>query len=61
MSTVLYTLCQQAFPELATSPVPHELHDFHQFIDWVNSQYSNIQYVELKQYYDNGTDECHQL
>ena len=49
MSTVLYTLCQQAFPELATSPVPHELHDVHQFIDWVNSQYSNIQYVELKQ------------
>ncbi|WHP05073.1 MULTISPECIES: hypothetical protein [Acinetobacter] len=61
MSTVLYTLCQQVFPELATSPIPRDLHAFHQFIDWVNSQYSNIQYVELKQYYDNGTDECHQL
>ncbi len=61
MSTALYTLCQQVFPELATSAAPHKPNDFHQFIDWVNSQYSNIQYVELKQYYDNGTDECHQL
>ena len=61
MSTVPYTLCQQVFPELATSAAPHKPNDFHQFIDWVNSQYSNIQYVELKQYYDNGTDECHQL
>lgn len=61
MTTTLYPLCQQVFPELTQVPHPAHAHDFHQFINWVNTLHSNIQYVELKEYYDNDTDKCYQL
>lgn len=61
MTTTLYPLCQQVFPELTQVPYPAHAHDFHQFINWVNTLHSNIQYVELKEYYDNDTDKCYQL
>lgn len=56
MTTARYSLCQQVFPELTQVPYPIHSHKFHQFINWVNTLHSNIQYVELKEYYDNGTD-----
>lgn len=61
MNTALYSLCQQVFPELTQVPYPLHPHDFHQFINWANTLHSNIQYVELKEYYDNGSDQCYQL
>lgn len=61
MPTQLYEICQIIFPELAGLPYPNVMDDFHQFIEWVNTKRSNIQYVELKEYYDNGIIECYQL
>ena len=61
MTTTLYPLCQQVFPELTQVPYPAHAQDFHQFINWVNTLHSNIQYVELKEYYNNDTDKCYQL
>lgn len=61
MTPVLYSLCQQVFPELRQVPCPAHPQDFHQFISWANSLHCNIQYVELKEYYDNDTDRCYQL
>ncbi|USA47059.1 hypothetical protein NDN11_02695 [Acinetobacter sp. C26M] len=61
MTTALYSLCQQVFPELVQVPYPIHTQDFYQFINWVNTLHSNIQYVELKEYYDNDTNKCYQL
>ncbi|MCH7316185.1 hypothetical protein [Acinetobacter sp. ANC 3882] len=61
MTTALYQLCHQVFPELVQVPEPTHPHNFYQFMNWSNTLHSNIQYVELKEYYDNGTDKCYQL
>lgn len=57
----IYPLFQQAIPELKRQPLPENTQDFEVLRDWLNENLNFIQYVELKEYYDNGIEDAELL
>lgn len=57
MTKNIYAIFQDIFPELKQQTLPEDLNEFSIFCDWLNQEHSFIQYVEIKEYYDNGIDE----
>ncbi|AWL28804.1 hypothetical protein DJ533_09595 [Acinetobacter defluvii] len=57
MTKNIYAIFQDIFPELKQQTLPEDLNEFSVFCDWLNQEHSFIQYVEIKEYYDNGIDE----
>lgn len=58
MINQLYSTLKQSFRPLETAHLPEQKDDFETLCDWLNQQGSNLQYVELKQYFDNGLEDC---
>lgn len=56
MTNNIYRLVQDIFPELQQQNLPDDLTDFATFRDWLNQYYSYLQYVEIKEFYDNGIE-----
>ena len=50
----IYYLLQEALPELKKQTIPQDSQDFANFRDWMNEHHAYMQYVELKEFYDNG-------
>ena len=44
-------------PELAQQDLPENLEQFTIFRDWLNQTYSYLQYVEIKEFDDNGIED----
>lgn len=57
MTKNIYAIFQEIIPELRQQELPEDLNEFSVFCDWLNQEHSFIQYVEIKEYYDNGIDE----
>ena len=57
----IYRLFQQAVPELKQQALPENTQDFEVFHDWLNENLNFIQYVDLKEYYDNGIEDAELL
>lgn len=57
MTQNIYEIFQEIFPELKQQAVPEDLTEFTVFRDWLNQDHSFIQYVEIKEYEDNGIDQ----
>lgn len=53
-SLEIYYLLQEALPELKKQPIPQDSQDFANFRDWMNENHIYMQYVEIKEFYDNG-------
>lgn len=58
MINQLYSALQQSFSPLQVVNLPQQQDDFNEFCNWLNHHGSNLQYVELKEYYDNGIEQC---
>ena len=50
----IYYLLQEALPELKKQTIPQDSQDFANFRDWMNEHHAYMQYVEIKEFYDNG-------
>lgn len=50
----IYYLLQCALPELKKQTIPQDSQDFANFRDWMNEHHAYMQYVEIKEFYDNG-------
>ena len=50
----IYYLLQEALPELKKQTIPQHSQDFANFRDWMNEHHAYMQYVEIKEFYDNG-------
>lgn len=50
----IYYLLQEALPELKKQTIPQDSQDFANFRDWMNEYHAYMQYVEIKEFYDNG-------
>ena len=50
----IYYLLQETLPELKKQPIPQDSQDFANFRDWMNEHHAYMQYVEIKEFYDNG-------
>ena len=57
MSQNIYELLQAIIPELAQQDLPENLEQFTIFRDWLNQTYSYLQYVEIKEFDDNGIED----
>lgn len=57
MTQNIYEIFQEIFPELKQQDLPDDLTEFTTFRDWLNQDHSFIQYVEIKEYEDNGINE----
>lgn len=57
MTQNIYEIFQEVFPELKQQDLPDDLTEFTTFRDWLNQDHSFIQYVEIKEYEDNGINE----
>ena len=53
-SDEIYYLLQEALPELKKQEIPQNSQEFTNFRDWLNEHHSYMQYVEIKEFYDNG-------
>lgn len=53
-SDEIYYLLQEALPELKKQEIPQNSQEFTNFRDWLNEHHSYMQYVETKEFYDNG-------
>ena len=50
----IYYLLQEALPELKKQTIPQDSQDFANFRDWMNEHHAYMQYIEIKEFYDNG-------
>ena len=50
----IYYLLQETLPELKKQTIPQDSQDFANFRDWMNEHHAYMQYVEIKEFYDNG-------
>lgn len=50
----IYYLLQEVLPELKKQPIPQDNQDFSSLRDWMNEHHFYMQYVEIKEFYDNG-------
>ena len=50
----IYYLLQEVLPELKKQTIPQDSQDFANFRDWMNEHHAYMQYVEIKEFYDNG-------
>ena len=50
----IYYLLHEALPELKKQTIPQDSQDFANFRDWMNEHHAYMQYVEIKEFYDNG-------
>jgi hypothetical protein len=50
----IYSLLQEALPELKKQPISQDSQDFANFFDWMNEHHDYMQYVEIKEFYENG-------
>ena len=57
MTQKIYETFQEIFPELKQQTLPEDLTEFTVFENWVNQDYSFIQYVEIKEYDINGIND----
>ena len=57
MSQNIYELLQAIIPELAQQDLPENLEQFTIFRDWLNQTHSYLQYVEIKEFDDNGIED----
>lgn len=57
MTGTIYQLLQNIIPELKAQEIPKQMDDFHAFSDWLNKSNNYMQYVELKEFYDNGIED----
>ena len=57
MTKNIYELLQAIIPELAQQDLPENLEQFTIFRDWLNQTYSYLQYVEIKEFDDNGIED----
>lgn len=56
MTGIIYQLLQNIIPELKAE-IPKQMNDFNAFSDWLNKSNNYMQYVELKEFYDNGIED----
>ncbi|SPL69032.1 hypothetical protein [Acinetobacter stercoris] len=61
MKSELFETFRIIFPELRNYEEPGDLSDLEELYDWLNTEVSNIQQIDIANYRDNGIDECDQL
>lgn len=53
----IYQVLTDVLPELKKQKIPLQYKEFVSFRDWMNEQHQYMQYVEIKEYFDNGITE----